>query len=49
MIDAIVKLAGSLFVGGLGLAMVFFFMVLITVLSVEIVSKFKNRSDLWDE
>jgi Na+-transporting methylmalonyl-CoA/oxaloacetate decarboxylase gamma subunit len=49
MIDIIVKLAGSLLVGGLGLALVFLFMVLITVLSVEIVSKFKKRSESWDE
>ena len=49
MMDIIVKLAGSLFIGGIGIALIFFFMVLITVLSVEIISKFKNRSDLWDE
>ena len=49
MIDFIVKLAGSLLVGGIGLALIFVFMVLITVLSIEIVTKLKNKGELWDE
>tara|TARA_R110002012_G_scaffold4795_3_gene21969 strand:- start:12917 stop:13066 length:150 start_codon:yes stop_codon:yes gene_type:complete len=49
MIDVIVKLAGSLLVGGIGLALIFVFMVLIVVLSLEIARRLKDKEKLWDK
>jgi len=45
MIDAIVKIAGSLFIGGLGMAMIFLFSFLMMILALEVYSKIKRKFD----
>lgn len=43
MIDAIVKLSGSLLVGGIGLVLSIFSLLLIVVLGNELLERFKDR------
>jgi len=43
MIDAIVKLAGSLFIGGIGLGLIFFFTMLILVLCNDFYNSYKEK------
>jgi hypothetical protein len=45
MIDAIVKIAGSLFIGGLGMAMIFVFSLLMVILALEVYGMVKRRYD----
>jgi len=45
MIDAIVKLSGSLFVGGIGLLLAIFSLLLILVIGNEALERFKEKYD----
>jgi hypothetical protein len=43
MIDALIKISGSLFVGGLGLIMIIFSILITTVAVKEILNYFDNK------
>ena len=44
MIEALIKIAGSLFVGGIGLGMILICVLLITVLVKEILERIKSNT-----